>query len=189
MVSGWSENRSCETEGWRREEMGGDWDETSGSDQRFAGVWRFKALSGPLFYHTGTCRVLGSGSTLTMPAWTPPGGSRVRCSLVSVDPTHTHRRKSQAGVNGCSWRLAVALTWPRYDTLTQASLVWRCWCSSSVMSAAYGGHAMSKTPRAIRQGMSVVSCAEYKNNFLFFLEVVGRIKQSLTAWTKRSWKC
>lgn len=37
------------------------------------------------------------------------------------------------------------------------------------MSAAYGGHSMSNTPRAIRQGISVVSCAEYKNNFLYFL--------------------
>lgn len=26
---------------------------------------------------------------------------------------------------------------------------------------------MSKMPRAIRQGIKVVSCAEYKNNFLF----------------------
>ena len=61
-----------------------------------------------------------------------------------------------------------------YDTLTKASLVCRCWCSSRVMSAAYGGHFMSKTPRAIRQGINVVSCAEYKNSFLLEREDVNR---------------
>ena len=54
-----------------------------------------------------------------------------------------------------------------YDTLTKGLLVCRCWYSSKVISAAYGGHLMSKIPRAIRQGIKVVSCAEYKNNFLF----------------------
>lgn len=58
-------------------------------------------------------------------------------------------------------------TWPKYDTLMKASLVCRCWCSSRVISAAYGGHLISKIPIAIRQGIRVVSCAEYKNNFLF----------------------
>lgn len=57
-------------------------------------------------------------------------------------------------------------TWPMYDTLTKAFLVCRCWCTSRVISAAYGGHLMSKIPRAIRQGISVVSCPEYKYNFL-----------------------
>lgn len=58
-------------------------------------------------------------------------------------------------------------TWPRYDTLTNAFLVCRCWYSSRVKSAAYGGHLMSKIPRAIRQGIKVISCTEYKYNFLF----------------------
>lgn len=60
-----------------------------------------------------------------------------------------------------------APTSPTYDTLTKASLVFRFWCSSTVRSAAYGGHLMSKIPKAKRQGIRVVSCAEYKNTFLF----------------------
>lgn len=64
------------------------------SDQRFAGVWSFKAPSSPLCFHIVSCGVLGSKRMLTTPAWTPPGGSRLRYSLVQAGPTKTHTHTS-----------------------------------------------------------------------------------------------
>lgn len=95
MVSGWSENGSCEME------EKGKW-EASGMRRlevakHLQELWRFKALSSPLSFHIATCRVLGSGSTPTTPAWTPPGGSRRRCSPVWADPAHRHARVKQGG--------------------------------------------------------------------------------------------
>ncbi|KAG7260287.1 hypothetical protein CRUP_015959 [Coryphaenoides rupestris] len=43
---------------------------------------------------------------------------------------------------------------------------------SRVMSAANGGHRMSKIPIAIRHGISVVSCAEYRNSFLPLAQLI-----------------
>lgn len=117
----------------------------------------------------GTGRVQSLASTLRGPVWTPAGGSTRHCNLVWVDPVGARskfdlverRREGQLEV-----LYFVLLTWPKYDTLTKASPVCRFWCSSRVTSAAYGGHFMSKISKAMRQGIRVVSWAEYRNIFL-----------------------
>lgn len=58
------------------------------------------------------------------------------------------------------------------------------------MSAAYGGHLISNTPNAIRHGISVVSCTEYRNSFLVpEMQIKMLIKKNNTQGLKHLTGC